>query len=143
MAEWKYTEEDFAHQLAAAEAAEVGARSDPQAIISARLTSGQIPALEIKFRSGGLVKAPVAALRELKDAPLDLVARVQVNQFGRALDWPELDAHIGVSAILADCFGFDSLGEVARRGGRTRSAAKTQAARENGKKGGRPKKKAV
>ncbi len=140
MAKWQYSEEDLERQAREAAEAEKRAQRDPRTVVAARFKDGKEPALEIRFRSGGMIKAPIASIPELKDAPADLVSKVKVNAFGRALDWDELDAHIGISAIMADCFGFDSLGEVARRGGRARSDDKARASRENGKKGGRPRK---
>jgi hypothetical protein len=57
------------------------------------------------------------------------------------LDWEELDVQVGVPALMMGIFGTRAwMAEVGRIGGSRTSEAKRRAGRENGKKGGRPKK---
>lgn len=70
------------------------------------------------------------------------LATIEISPLGDGLHWPALDADLYVPALLHGVFGSKSwmarqLGAV---GGRARSGAKIAAARENGRKGGRPRK---
>jgi hypothetical protein len=84
------------------------------------------------------------ALPELAGASDDVLAEVLVPELGFALEWPSLDMHISVAGLLIDLMGEPWLREIRnelnRRIARSKSAARTRASRENGKKGGRPKK---
>jgi hypothetical protein len=75
-------------------------------------------------------------------APDDL-AVIEITPSGLGLHWPRLDADLYIPALLQGTFGSrkwmaSQLGAV---GGRARSAVKAASSRENGKKGGRPRKK--
>lgn len=55
--------------------------------------------------------------------------------------WECLDVGFSVPNLIAGSFGTKAwMRELGRAGGRVRSPAKTAAVRENGKKGGRPRK---
>ncbi len=73
--------------------------------------------------------------------PADL-AIIEISPLGDGLHWPAIDADLYVPGLLQGVFGSKSW--VARHlgaaGGRARSDAKVAAARENGRKGGRPRK---
>lgn len=66
----------------------------------------------------------------------DVLAGVHVTSGGRALHWEEPDVHIDVPGLIAHAIGLDAWAPK-YLGART-SAAKARAARENGRKGGRP-----
>jgi hypothetical protein len=61
------------------------------------------------------------------------------------LHWPRIDADVYVPALLEGFFGSKRwmAEQLGRAGGRSRSAPKRVAARQNGLKGGRPKKQVV
>jgi hypothetical protein len=70
---------------------------------------------------------------------------IEISPLGDGLHWPAIDADLYVPCLLAGVFGSKrwmarALGAA---GGRSRTPAKTRAARENGRKGGRPKKHAT
>jgi hypothetical protein len=55
--------------------------------------------------------------------------------------WDSLDADFDITGLVAGIFGTKSwMTELGRKGGRSTSSVKAEAARNNGKKGGRPKK---
>lgn len=88
---------------------------------------------------------PPALVRELRGAGPAGVAAVEVLAGGRALRWEALDLDLGVEPLLAGIFGTAGWmrqlrSEMGRAGGSAKSAAKAGAARENGRKGGRPRK---
>ncbi len=75
--------------------------------------------------------------------PADL-AIIEISPLGDGLHWPAIDADLYVPGLLQGVFGSKSwmARHLGAAGGRARSGAKVAAARENGRKGGRPRKRA-
>jgi hypothetical protein len=73
--------------------------------------------------------------------PADLVG-AEISPSGLGLHFPKIDADIYIPALIEGFLGSKSwmAARNGQSGGRASSAAKGAAARENGKKGGRPKK---
>ena len=73
--------------------------------------------------------------------PADL-AIIEISPLGDGLHWPAIDADLYVPGLLQGVFGSKSwmARHLGATGGRARSGAKVAAARENGRKGGRPRK---
>ncbi len=73
--------------------------------------------------------------------PADL-AVIEITPSGLGLHWPNLDADLYLPSLLQGIFGSPRwmAGLMGRSGGLARSAVKSAAARENGRKGGRPRK---
>ena len=96
--------------------------------------------------SNGLELAFPPHLAEgLADAkPADLAA-IEITPTGLGLHWPKLDADLYLPALLEGVFGSPRwmAGLLGKSGGLARTAAKVAAARENGRKGGRPRKRAT
>jgi hypothetical protein len=96
----------------------------------------------VNLNTGVQVAFPPRLAEGLAGAsPADL-SQIEISPAGLGLHWPKLDADIYVPALMQGVFGSRNwmaarLGAV---GGRARSGAKTAAARENGRKGGRPRK---
>jgi uncharacterized protein DUF2442 len=65
---------------------------------------------------------------------------IEISPLGDGLHWPKLDADLYVPALMQGVFGSKSwmARHLGSSGGRVRSDAKAAAARENGRKGGRP-----
>jgi hypothetical protein len=78
---------------------------------------------------------------ELADATPDQLAKVEVGFGGRVLLWDEIDAGIVVPGLLLHLLNVKAW--YAKWLGGAKSEAKAAAARENGKKGGRPRKQAA
>ncbi|MFO1105968.1 MAG: DUF2442 domain-containing protein [Amaricoccus sp.] len=74
-------------------------------------------------------------------SPVDL-AEIEISPAGLGLHWPRLDADLYIPALLQGVFGSKGwmAAQLGAKGGQARSRAKTAAARENGRKGGRPRK---
>ncbi len=83
---------------------------------------------------------PARALQGLGEASDRDLAQVEVSGFGCGLHWETLDADFTVPGLLMGLFGTRAwiAREQARIAGAVRSPAKATAARENGRKGGRP-----
>jgi hypothetical protein len=77
----------------------------------------------------------------LQDATDDQLAAVEVVAQGSGLEWEEIGAGLWVPGLLSGLFGSKAwMRELGRAGGKVQSEAKARASRENGKKGGRPRK---
>ncbi len=76
----------------------------------------------------------------LEHATPEQIADIEISPSGYGLHFPKLDADVYLPALLEGVFGSERwmASRMGMRGGRSKSAAKTMAARENGKKGGRP-----
>jgi hypothetical protein len=99
----------------------------------------------VELANGIQFAFPAALGQGLGGATAGQLGDVEVLGGGRALRWDALDVDLGVAPLVAGIFGtrgwMDELRrELARSGGRAASPAKARAARENGRKGGRPRK---
>lgn len=134
------TEAEILAQLPAAREAErIAADTEPRAA-SARYDAGT-GRVVIELTSGCMFAFPAEYGQGLRGATDEQLARVEVTPGGYGLLWDELDAALAVPGLLSGVFGSRAwMRELGRAGGKVQSGAKARAARENGKKGGRPKK---
>jgi len=116
--------------------------SSPRAIAArydrrvSRIVVGLSNGLELAF--------PPRLAEGLADAKPGDLAAIEITPTGLGLHWPKLDADLYLPALLEGVFGsprwMASL--LGKSGGLARTAAKAAAARANGRKGGRPRKRA-
>ena len=94
----------------------------------------------VELTNGALFAFPPQLAQGLVDASPDDLAIIELAGGGYGLHWPKLDADFTVPGLLMGLFGTQTwmAREQARRAGSTPSPAKARAARENGRKGGRP-----
>lgn len=113
---------------------------DASAVVEAHYESdGDVIAL--KFGRGGSMAIPRSAVPDLRRASASSLASVVVSPAGDALSWPALDVDVYVPGLVERTFGSRLFAaSTGRLGGRTRSKAKAAAAKANGAKGGRPRK---
>jgi hypothetical protein len=125
-----------------ARARAVGAREarDPSAVTAARYI-GRRDMIKLEFTGGGTMTIPRQAIGELVDASPSALNGVILSRAGDALSWRALDVDIYIPGLLERVFGTRMLAASSgRRGGRQTSKTKAAAARANGAKGGRPRK---
>jgi uncharacterized protein DUF2442 len=95
--------------------------------------------LAIEMMDGSLLAIPTAQIQGLKDASPAEIKTVELA--GDTLQWESLDLYYSVAGLAAGRFGTNSwMAELGRRGGKVSSKAKAAAARQNGLRGGRPRK---
>ena len=97
--------------------------------------------LQIELASGSAIAIPVSQVQGLAGAKAMQIKAVKVVGGGYGLHWPALDLDLAVPELIAGCFGTRAwMSALGRKAGQATSEAKAAAARENGRKGGRPRK---
>ncbi len=96
----------------------------------------------VVLNTGVELSFPVRLAEGLAGASPDHLADIEISPAGLGLHWPALDADLYVPALLQGVFGSKSwmARVLGAQGGRARTVAKVAASRENGRKGGRPRK---
>jgi len=98
----------------------------------------------LKFNDGHRHVIPREDLQGLQSATKEQIARVEILGNGTGLHWPALNLDHYVPSLLRRVYGNKKwMAEIGSSGGSARSAAKKRAARVNGLKGGRPRRKAI
>ena len=98
--------------------------------------------LVMKLRKGATVSIPVALLNELQGATPRQLAEAKATEFGDTIEFEDFDMHISVKGLMRDLVGLTGAAAMlGSEGGKATSTAKAAAARANGKRGGRPRKK--
>ncbi|MCU7249043.1 DUF2442 domain-containing protein [Pseudomonas koreensis] len=100
------------------------------------------PSLLIHFEDGSGVMLPVHLYPELDDFQPDDFAELMIGFAGTALCHEGKDLQISIAGMISASQPLMAMAAsvIASRNGRQSSAAKAEAARVNGKKGGRPRK---
>ncbi len=132
----RITQEEY---LAAGEAGRLAAETEPRAR-SAHYdpTSKRVV---IELTNGCVFAFPAEYGQGLRGATAEQLSNVEVVPGGSGLVWDEIDAGLSVPGLVAGVFGSAAwMRELGRLGGQVQSPAKAAASRENGKKGGRPRK---
>jgi len=96
----------------------------------------------VTLNTGVQLAFPSKLAEGLAGASAESLAEIEISPAGLGLHWPQLDADVYVPALLQGIFGSKNwmARELGANGGRSRTDAKVAAARENGIKGGRPRK---
>ena len=95
----------------------------------------------IELTNGVMMGFPYQLLQGLANGTPEQLAEVEIMPTGSALHWESLDADLGVAQLVSGLFGSKAwMTELGRHGGKSKSDAKAQASRDNGKRGGRPRK---
>lgn len=137
----RLSDEEVLAQIAAArERGRQAAATDPARARSVGYDR-QRGLVTVELNSGALFAFPPRLAPGLESATPEELSQVEVSPSGIGLRWEALDADLSVPALLEAVLGKEAaMRQLARAGGSVRSEAKARAARENGAKGGRPKK---
>lgn len=108
---------------------------------SARYDAGS-DRIIISLNTGLDLVFPPSLAEGLAGTDTSALSVIEISPSGLGLHWPALDADLYVPGLLQGQFGSRQwlAAELGGQGGRSRSVAKTEAARANGRKGGRPRK---
>lgn len=100
------------------------------------------PCLAVSFMDGSGVLLPVQHYPEFDDFDIKDFANLEVGFSGTALCHEGKDLHVSISGMISASQPLMDMAAsvIASRNGRQSSAAKAEAARANGRKGGRPRK---
>lgn len=100
----------------------------------------ELDALELTLRKGITVRFPRVQIWELADKSPDEVAEIEIQPGGDGLSFPRTDVDIYVPGLLREELGALFARALGRRSRGRTSPKKAVTSKENGKKGGRPKK---
>lgn len=93
----------------------------------------------IEINNGAALTIPRRLMQGLAVATEEQLQRVETRGHGTWIEFDGLDVQFSVMSLLMGVYGGKQwMAEHGRRGGMARSEAKANAARENGRKGGRP-----
>src|SRR6266540_4021902 len=97
--------------------------------------------IELEFAGGSSMTILRKIVPGLERASTSKLGSIVVSPAGDALSWPSLDVDVYVPGLVERAFGTRLFAAATgRRGGRRRSKAKAAAAKANGARGGRPRK---
>jgi len=98
-------------------------------------------AIAIRFADGVELRVPRRFVQGLRGATPEQLGQIDIEGPGTGLVWPALGIAHYVPGLVAGLFGTRQwMAEIGRRGGKRRTKAKALAARANGARGGRPRK---
>jgi len=98
----------------------------------------------IRLSRGSRLCVPHDLIEGLQDAVPEDLNQIVLFPEGTALRWPTLDVDLSVPGLAMEVFGSRTwMRELASRAGKSTSEAKRAAARLNGRKGGRPRKRST
>jgi Protein of unknown function (DUF2442) len=133
------SEEEFAAAKTCGEARMSGPRAE-----SAHYDAGRNRVI-VRLTTGVELGFAPRDVEGLQHASVDDLKAIEVEAFGLGIHFPALDADLYVPALLEGVLGSKQwmAKQMGAAGGRARSAAKGMASRENGKRGGRPRRAAI
>ena len=95
----------------------------------------------ISLKNGAFFSFPPTLVQGLAEATAEDLDDVWLDASGSSVHWERLDADFDITELVAGIFGTKAwMSQLGRKGGQATSEAKAKASRDNGKKGGRPKK---
>lgn len=117
---------------------QIAQQTEPRA--AAARYDGKNGRIIVDLTNGCTFAFPPHMAQGLETATDEELAEIEILGAGYGLHWETLDVDLSVPGLLAGIFGTRAW--MARRAGQATSPAKAAAARANGARGGRPKKKA-
>lgn len=138
-----FSEDALADQIAQAKLAAIAAEKAGPCAHKVRYDPER-DLIEIYLTNGALFAVPPNLIQGLQGATTEQLEDVWLDRAGLSVHWPSLDADFSILSLVQGIFGTKAwMAELGAQGGKRTSEAKRQASRENGKKGGRPKRSAI
>ena len=111
-------------------------------IVEARY-DGRRKVVEVTLDSGIMLSIPPGIIQDLAGARARDLNPIKIDAAGLSLHWPKLDADLYLPGLLKGITGSRAwmAAQLGAKGGAATSKAKRAAARRNGQRGGRPRKK--
>lgn len=102
----------------------------------------RVARIVVRLNTGLELAFPPHLAEGLAHAKPDDLSDIEITPTGLGLHFPKLDADLYLPALLEGVFGSREwmARQLGRRGGAAKSPAKINAARENGRQGGQPRK---
>lgn len=95
----------------------------------------------LELINGASFICPVNLIQGLSNVSDEDLSQVKVTPSKSGISWDQLDIYFNIVSLMSGLFGNKSwMSELGRAGGRVKSLNKSITSKENGKKGGRPKK---
>lgn len=95
----------------------------------------------LELINGASFICPVNLIQGLSDASDENLGQVKMTPSKSGISWDQLDIYVNIVSLMSGMFGNKSwMSELGKAGGRVKSLNKSITSKENGKKGGRPKK---
>lgn len=95
----------------------------------------------LHFNNGAIFSFLASSIEAIANLTPEILATVELTPSGKGLRWDEPDIDLSIQGLLLGIFGSNIwMKEIAAKGGSSTSEKKKAASRENGKKGGRPRK---
>ncbi len=102
---------------------------------------GRLKLLIVKLNNGAEFRLPPHLIEGLSEASPNQIADVHISGSGDSIHWEKLDIDFSIPGLVSGILGTKAwMSELGRKGGKKSTSAKSAAAKENGKKGGRPRK---
>lgn len=117
-------------------------KSRPGGGLKATAVTFQSPCLAVSFEDGSGILLPVGNYPEFDGFEIEDFDGLEVGFSGSAICHEDKDLHLSIAGLILASEPLMAMAAsvIASRNGRQSSAAKAEAARANGKKGGRPRK---
>lgn len=129
--------EEFDRQFnAAVEAGRVAAETEPRALAASY--DAKHGRVVVELRDGLTFAFPASRYPQLDALGAEALRQVRVTASGYGLHWEDADLHLAVPQLILELFGTYSARYTGREGGKSKSLAKSEAARRNALRGGRP-----
>jgi hypothetical protein len=139
MGKWQFSEEELDRQFIDAS---VRGSNEQQPYAKSVVYDQPHERLQIELADGKLFGIPIYQIQGLASASPAHIAKFELSPTGDALHWQSLDLDLGIEGLINRVTGTRSwMAHLGRRGGQVSSEAKVAAARQNGHKGGRPRRK--